>query len=100
MSLKSFLHLTPPGICTTQVSNLSFSTVFWAFEITVIVGFCGPTLFLAVYLTEIFPRLPGAIGSLGLVGTVQPQEPFTSMMTKSAVPVFVNSKAFSTTASS
>ncbi len=63
-------------------------------------GFWGPTLFLAVYFTNILPLLPGAIGIIGGVGMVQPQEPFALMITRSRLPVFVNSKLFSSTASS
>jgi hypothetical protein len=45
------------------------------------------------YFTLITPVAPGAIGSFGHSGTVQPQDPFAFEIIKGSFPVFLNSKA-------
>ena len=41
------------------------------------------------YFTFNSPEAPGAIGSLGQEGTVQPQDPFALEMINGSVPVLV-----------
>ncbi len=57
---------------------------------TVMVLLIGPGFIL--YCTSITPFFPGKIGSVGLVGTVQPQLLFASLIIKGSLPVLVNSK--------
>src|SRR5690554_2439521 len=45
------------------------------------------------YFTLIEADSPGAIGSLGQEGTVQPQEPFALEITKGSFPVFLNTNS-------
>lgn len=43
------------------------------------------------YFTLITPVAPGAIGSFGQSGTVQPQDPFALVIIRGSLPVFLNS---------
>ena len=63
-----------------------------ALEVTVMAFLKGPAGLLVSYLTSICPVSPGAIGSSGFLGIVQPQLDFTLLITSGASPVFVNSK--------
>ena len=53
---------------------------------------CGPSLPPESNTTLISPVLPGAMGACGFSGTVQPHEPFASIITRFSLPVFVNLK--------
>jgi hypothetical protein len=59
-------------------------------SVIVLVNF--PTLFVA-YFTFIFSVTPGAIGSRGQVGTVQPHEPFAFLITNGSEPLFVKTNS-------
>ena len=64
------------------------SSTFTALLSTVMVLRMGPVCML--YFTSILPVLPGAIGSVGFEGTVQPQLDCTLVMIKGSSPVLVN----------
>ena len=51
-----------------------FNTFEPTFEVTVIVLLNGPGRPCVLYVAVILPDLPGAIGSFGQVGVVQPQD--------------------------
>lgn len=53
---------------------------------------CSPYLPLLSNEIKISPVAPGAIGSLGHTGTVQPQEPTALEMINGCLPVFVKAK--------
>ena len=61
-----------------------------AFEVIVTLLLIGPGLFVS-YFTLIEPLAPGAIGSFGQVGTVQPHDPLAFDMINGSFPVFLNS---------
>ena len=54
--------------------------------------FCGPFFLPESKVTSISAEAPGGIGSLGHVGTVQPQEPLAVSITSGSLPVLVNVK--------
>jgi hypothetical protein len=58
--------------------------------VTVTLFVCLPGFPLLSNSTSITPVPPGAIGSVGHFGTVQPQLPFALLMTSGSLPVFVN----------
>ena len=62
-------------------------------EVTVTIFDCSPDLPFGSNETSIFADLPGAIGSRGQDGTVQPQEPSAPKIINGSLPVLVNSKA-------
>jgi hypothetical protein len=64
---------------------------FTAFEVIVTFLLIAPALFVS-YFTEITPLAPGAIGSFGQDGTVQPQDHCALEIINGAFPVLVNSK--------
>ena len=61
-----------------------------AFDVIVTLLLIGPGR-LVSYFTRMVPFAPGAIGSFGHSGTVQPQEPFALEIIKGSSPVFLNS---------
>lgn len=84
--LFSSLTKTVPLI---RKATIPFSLLI-ALVSTVIVLLIGPGFML--YCTSIFSEAPGAIGSLGKLGTVHPQLLFASLIIKGLSPVLVNSK--------
>ena len=76
---------TLPFILTTFVGSLI------AFENIVTLLFIEPGL-LVSYLTLSWLVAPGAIGSFGQLGTVQPHEPFAFEIINASEPVFFISK--------
>ena len=72
---------------------------FAAFEVIVTDLFIGPIRLLS-YFTRITFDSPGAIGSRGHSGTVQPQVDFALLIINGAFPVFLNLKACVTIAPS
>src|SRR5687768_11697698 len=69
---------------------------FTALDCTVITLFCWPILPALLKTALIVPLLPGAIGSFGHSGVVQPQVTSTCLITSGALPVFLNLKTCST----
>ncbi len=84
------------GVATSgagPTSPLILITLFGsliAFEVIVTLLLIAPGRFVS-YLTRIVPFAPGAIGSFGHSGTVQPQDPFALEIIKGSSPVFLNS---------
>src|SRR5690554_5904464 len=60
--------------------------------VMVTVLFCLFFCFPGLYTTFISPVPPGAMGSLGYSGTVQPHEPFAFSIINGSLPVLVNVK--------
>ena len=67
---------------------MTFLGAFIALEVSVMLLEKAPTLLVA-YFTLILEDSPAAIGSLGQVGTVHPQDPFAFVITKGEFPVLV-----------
>ena len=79
------------GACPTSPLILrTLVGVLIALDVIVTLLLIGPGL-LVSYFTLILALAPGAIGSLGQVGTVQPQDPFAFEMIRGSLPVFLNS---------
>ena len=66
------------------------------FAVKVTALFCFPDLPELLKVTSIEPDSPGAIGSLGQSGTVQPQEPFALEIINGASPELVNVNEYDT----
>ena len=64
----------------------------FVFAVKLTALFCFPLLPELLKVTSIVPDSPGAIGSLGQFGTVQPQEPLAFEMINGASPELVNLK--------
>jgi hypothetical protein len=75
---------------TLPLILITFVDAFVAFEVIVMLLLIAPGRFVS-YFTVIFEDAPGAIGSLGHAGTVQPQDPLAFEMINGALPVFLNS---------
>jgi hypothetical protein len=71
---------------------LSTTGEFLAFESTVTDLLIGPTR-LVSYFTLMVSFFPGRIGSLGQLGTVQPQDDLTLERIRGSLPVLVNSNS-------
>ena len=69
--------------------RITFVGLSNAFEVMVTDLLIGPNR-LESYLTFITAALPGAIGSRGQEGTVQPQLPLAFEMIRGSLPVLVN----------
>ena len=86
-----FTGEAPSGAgATFPLIRITLLGSFTAFEVIVTFLLIAPAL-LVSYLTEITPLAPGAIGSLGQTGTVQPQDPFAFEIINGSLPVFLNS---------
>jgi len=76
---------------TSPLMRITLFGSLMAFEVMVTLLLIGPGRFVS-YLTRIVPFAPGAIGSFGHSGTVQPQDPLALEMINGSSPVFLNSK--------
>ena len=75
---------------TSPLIRITFSASFTAFDEIVTLLLIGPER-LVSYFTLMVPFAPGAIGSFGHSGTVQPQDPFAFEIINGSSPIFVNS---------
>ena len=76
---------------TSEVILITFLLGF-VFAVRVTALFCFPLLPELLKVTSIVPDSPGAIGSFGQLGTVQPQDPLALEIIRGALPEFVNLK--------
>lgn len=87
----SFTGLVGAGVATAVISPLMrtiFSGAFIALLLMVTDLLIGPTRLLS-YFTVMMDEVPGAIGAVSHLGTVQPQLPLQLLMINGWSPVLV-----------